>query len=284
MGGLNVLNGAIGNVDKAVLCIRDIKKVNEIRSKARNPKATGGFDMNIATASMTSLANMAQGGLSAAMKLADGDLSGLLDNKDVRGSLNNSGYIPYTVNYNPESIRLSSTGEGSAGYNNDAGGNSFAQLQTYLTQNVLSFTLIFEAVNVTDAFSIYGQGFNLESVYSLGKNILMGDDEKKRVLNHTQGLLGLLPDVLLQDMIFVWSDMSFRGNLIDMDVEYRMFNMDGDPVLATANLKLQALATNETDADREYWKTAKSTLFKGKNTYDSRYRSADGGKLSELLS
>ncbi len=249
MGLLNV----VGNVDKAILCVKDY---NTIEAAA----ADGGGG---------NVLGQAMGAINKAQKMVEkasqrmSSLSALLGENSFYST---DSYIPMEVQYNPSSIRLYSTGRGSGGYM--IGSNNVTQSAQLISQTNMDFELIFEDINNQDAFDMTSMGFNVETIYDMAKNIYGGPFS---VINQVQGLLGLIHNVALQDMIFLWGDMGFKGNLTDVNVEYTMFNKDGNPIYAKVRMSMQHIYDENDQDDKKYWDNVIKKVF-NKNEYLSSYR------------
>ena len=179
-------------------------------------------------------------------------------------------FIPLEVQYNPASVRIYTTGSGSGGYL--IGSNNVTQASTLISQTLMDFELIFEDINNQDAFDITSMGFNVETIYGLAKdigtNLLEGP---YGVINQVQGLLGLISNIEMQEVVFVWGDMAFKGRLTDVNVEYTMFNKDGNPILAKVKMSIQHVYEEEDTSDIKYWDKVIKDMFK-RHEHTSSYR------------
>ena len=174
------------------------------------------------------------------------------------------GFIPIEVQYNPSSINLNSVGGPIKKYNamgND-NMNSFTSVDKK-TATYLTTQLIFEDINVSDAFGASSLSINassaVDNVKSLVKNLSGGYSVKKQV----EGLVSLLMTKETRQVIFVWNDMFFHGELLYVDVAFNMFNKNGHPIKATADIKIIQNNTNASYAsDKQYWNDAIDYAFK----------------------
>ena len=252
-----MINEMLGNVEKAVLWITSLDAVNNAASDNQG----GGFFSDV----KKGFAEAKQ-----AYKELDKRMSNL-DNLLTGGrEVNTDGYIPLEVQYNPSSVRIYSTGKGSGGYL--IGSNNVTQASTLISQTIMDFELIFEDINNQDAFDITSMGFNVETIYGLGKDLASHlIDGPYGVINQVQGILGLIHNTATQGVIFMWNDMVFKGKLTDVNIEYTMFNKDGDPILAKVKMSIQHVYTKDDDSEIKYWDGVIKKVFK-KHEHTTTYR------------
>ncbi len=243
-----------GNVNKAILCVKDYNTI------------TGTQDDSLAGQSAFASITGAISKAKSSYTQATARMSNLSSLLGEGAPLSTEGYIPLEVQYNPSSIRLYTTGRGSGGYL--IGSNNVTQASQLISQTQMSFELIFEDINNQDAFDFTSMGFNVETIYDMAKNIFGGPFS---VRNQVQGLLGLIHNSALQDMIFMWGDMAFRGKLMDVNVEYTMFNKDGNPIYAKVGMALQHVYDQNDKEDQKYWDNVIKKVFK-KNEHMNSYR------------
>ena len=170
------------------------------------------------------------------------------------------------VQYNPNSINISN----SAGsqYRRPATGDAAAtqvSISANMVRSALTVDLVFEDINVADAFHMEGLDMNAESlmqtVASLAFNTF-GDGYS--VKKPCEGLMALLNFKKLKQVIFLWSDMFFHGELTGVDVRYEMFNKLGNPILATVRLTIEQNDTQGSihySSDDDQWETAFDSAF-----------------------
>ncbi len=174
------------------------------------------------------------------------------------------GYVAMEVQYNPNTIRLTNTA-GVLRNNVAAGDLAMAQSNKYGEGTYTNFTvqLIFDRVNLQDAFLTEGMTLNPSSGLELAKNIYTNATEGKySVQKPVEGLLSLLIHEKTKSIIFYWSEMFFHGTLTSVSARYTMFNKLGHPVRAVVDLRLQ-----QTDkrfvmqSDEEAWEDAITACF-----------------------
>ncbi|MCR5467357.1 MAG: hypothetical protein K6F37_00210 [Lachnospiraceae bacterium] len=254
MAILDTLQNAVGNVNKAILCIKDYNSI------------TGTEADDVAGQNAFAAATSAISKAKESYKQATARMSSLQSLMGENNSFSTEGYIPLEVQYNPSSIKLNTTGKGSGGYL--IGSNNVTQASQLISQTQMSFELIIENINNQDAFDMTSMGFNVETIYDLAKDLAGGPFS---VINQVQGLLGLINNKATQDMIFMWGDMAFRGKLMDVNVEYTMFNKDGNPIYAKVGMTLQHIYDQNDKEDQKYWDNVIKKVFR-KNEYMSSYR------------
>lgn len=189
-------------------------------------------------------------------------------NKEAKEDI---GYYDMPVQYNPSSLSFSSraglveeSGPGESGL----GSHMSAILPPETT---LSFELMFEAIEMEDAFLSYAKQQSIEK--ALGKQSISSPDKKTKAENNecsvqrqVDGLLSLVMQVSTKQVEFVWGSMSFRGELEDVSAEYTMFNTKGNPVQAKVSLSIRqsmADADGKTNKSEEtYWKNAWNNFVK----------------------
>ncbi|MCR5388994.1 MAG: hypothetical protein K6E56_07090 [Lachnospiraceae bacterium] len=254
MAIVDTLKNAVGNVNKAILCIKDCDAIT-------GSEADDAAGQKMFAAARTSIANAKKKMVETSTRMSS--LSALMGEGP---NFSTEGYLPIEVQYNPSSIRLYTTGRGNGGYL--IGSNNVTQASQLISQTQMSFELIFENINNQDAFDFSSMGFNIETIYDMSKNLIGGPFS---VINEVQGLLGLIHNAALQDMIFMWGDMAFRGKLMDVNVEYTMFNKDGNPIYAKVGMALQHVYDQNDKEDQKYWDDVIEKVFK-RNEYKTSYR------------
>lgn len=203
-------------------------------------------------------------------------------------------YYEMPVQYNPASLSFSSRaglieeeGPGEAGL----GSRMSAIIPPETT---LAFELLFEDVDVNEAFL---SDTKQQSMEALGKrrSKATGQGQKRKqgegfVKRQIEGLLSLVMQVSTKQVVFLWGDMSFSGELEDVSAEYTMFSPNGTPVCGKVNLTIrQSKADSDDSANKSeeiYWKNAWKNFTKQadkreeKETLKKQYEKA--GELLKL--
>lgn len=236
--GGDLLDSA-GNVGKAFIMI---KKYDENRSKADEAKE--------AVEALKALMKEQENTVNATSSFAN------LGFSDIKKIAKQNGYVPIQVQYNPNSIRFSaSTGGNRRIYSGREGigsaGDSMVTTRKVPKQITMSCKLIFESINVNDAFSFPSENpipASFGQVVSLGADLIKkginnkdsyGLAETYSVRKYAEGLVSLLTGLRSQDVIFYWGKTCFHGRLIRVSASYKMFNNAGDPIYAEVDIDIR---------------------------------------------
>ncbi len=180
-------------------------------------------------------------------------------------------YSVMEVQYNPKSITFSANGGGMlrAPQAGDAGAYQM-QITSDIMRINLNVDLVFEDINLADAFHLEGLQMNgeelLKTASSVATNLTAGGYS---VQNQCEGLLSLLNFKRLKQVVFLWSDMFFHGELTNVDVRYKMFNKLGHPILAEVRLTIQQNDSSNSiryASDVNMWDTAFDIAFGERGT------------------
>ena len=183
---------------------------------------------------------------------------------ELAAAMLSKGFVPVRVQYNPSSVKMYSVGGKIKKFS--AMGNETMNSMTSTdkkTSTYLSVTLIYEDINLADAFGTSGLGVNVsdaaDAVKSTALNAIgIGYSVKKPV----EGLISLLMTKETRQIIFVWNNMFFHGELISVNANFTMFNKLGNPIRATVDLQIQQTNGDETFAsDKQYWDDAFDAAF-----------------------
>ena len=277
----NVLKGAAGSltgrVEKGYLLVKKAETLPDEPQTTRTPLKSGGSATGVGNTLKKANQKIGQK-LNAASEALKG-MSGQIKN-------NSNGYIPLQLQYNPSSIQIS-TMKGDI-LNRSAGGlgeNVFQQW-TVPVQTTMSVDLIFDDMNVMDAF-------NFENIVSisggrdLGKQ-LYGSQKSAggfSVRPLVEAVVGAMSMDESRQVIFVWNQMAFDGSLVGVDTEYTMFNRLGEPIRARVRIQIFQQNITKTKAgnttvykkhDIEYWEQAYAKLF------NSNYAGGGSNALQHL--
>ncbi len=173
----------------------------------------------------------------------------------------------YTVQFNPNTIQISAHGGGLVKKNDyqkkdTEGGQDSSATDTNstgltydreTTNIILSVSLLFDACKVADAFMM--EKFNpSQSLTTMGKSIAtsvgqsmgaLDENGKKResamtfsVQEEVEGFIGMIRNRRTRYLTFRWGDFSYTGVATSLDVQYTMFNIAGQPIRATVNMRI----------------------------------------------
>ncbi len=194
---------------------------------------------------------------------------------ETTAALMATGFLPMRVQYNPASLRMN-TVAGTITQYKSMGDDTMNSVQNTdkKASTYLSVQLIFEDINNSDAFGA-------TTLSEGGASLSNGVDLAKSVVNNTffggysvkkqcEGLLSLLTQKRLRQIIFVWNNMFFHGELISVSVNYTMFNKNGNPIKATVDLQIQQTNGNAAfKSDLEYWNEVLNIAFQKNSMLDN---------------
>lgn len=194
------------------------------------------------------------------MAMGEAELDMMMSAKDYRG---------FEVQYNPASLRMNTVGGTVVKYSAMGNENMNSIYSTdKKTSTYLSVQLIFEDINISDAFGSSTLSLDASSMINMGESIatnLFGGGYGVRT--QVEGIISLLMTKRTRQIIFVWSDMFFHGEILSVDANYTMFNKTGSPIRATVDIQIQQTASNATFAsDNAYWNDAFDAAFTAKNS------------------
>ena len=177
----------------------------------------------------------------------------------VLAAMMSKGFTPMEVQYNPSSLRFNTVGGTVVTYK--AMGNEQMNSMTSTdkqTSTYLNVELIFEDIDLADAFGSSSLGANVSDIVGTAKSVIekaVGKSHSVKV--PVEGLVSLLMNKESRQVIFVWNDMFFHGELVSVNANFTMFNKQGYPIRATVNLEIQQSNGNATFAsDKQYWSDA----------------------------
>lgn len=185
----------------------------------------------------------------------------------LEAELKAKNFVSMTVQYNPSSIRLMSSGGVYYNYEG-AGDKAVAQVSSQEKPTTVYFyvTLIFEDINDQDAFGYQDIALNIGTGIELGKSIYQNVTGKGySVRPQVEALISLLMHRRTQQVIFYWSEMFFHGMLTNVEANYTMFNKKGHPIRAEVQLKIQQADSNSMfPSDVKAWDGAFDAAFPSK--------------------
>ena len=141
-------------------------------------------------------------------------------------------------------------------------------MQRYTTterkgSTTLMIQLLFEKLNISDAFGATTLGLNIDSAVDLAKDVatsVFGDGYS--VKKPVEGIISLLTRKSTRQIIFCWNNMFFHGELMSVDANFNMFNKNGYPIMATVDMQIKQTDANATFAsDQQYWEEALDRAF-----------------------
>lgn len=283
-----------GNVAKAYLCVRNPEGVDPekatLKAMREDSDAVQKGILEAAAKKIDSKAALVDGAIAENIvnrgKRGDSSSSNSLSLKELSAAMEKNNFIAIEVQYNPNSIKMRSDpggrrritaidGVGSAGE-----GQSIKKLPK---STELSCTLIFERINVNDAFIQASEGWNastgnlLSTGGSMAKKFkAKGDEEVYSVRKEVEGFLGMLCSDYTRDVIFYYGKMVFHGELVNAAATYKMFNKNGDPIYAEVTIRIRQ-SDEITEYEKKRWRYAYDALFKDS---DEKEEKSGGQKFS----
>ena len=255
----------LGKAPKAILFVQ-----KRSTSTVASLEGTAGNDINNSVAALRSLAKQKKAkSVASRMSKNAGQVIGV-DELDAQFAsdaereaetalcMAEKNFLKFQVQYNPNSISFST----SAGRQKDfkAVGDGGAQQLITIERKATTFMsvkLVFEDVNVWDSFireNLNMNAGNIKEAAADGLTKLAGGYSIKEKM---EGLLSLLISNKTRNVVFVWADMFFHGQLNNVDANYTMFNKKGEPVRGEISLSIrQAASSQQYATDLEYWNEA----------------------------
>ncbi len=257
----NLGRSITGNAVKAVLCIRSpkvVKKENDPEKKDSVKELEQSItDVNAINSEL--------------MKMAEASLNGKASATydDVKGIAEQHNYIALEVQYNPSSLRLSTSAGMQTKYGDDAADLTVQSVPAPAATD-LSFELLFDDVSSQDAFMLEGNAITNASVGNAYQAVKSAKVGKYSVQRQMEGLLAMLSLDSARNVIFFWADMSFRGEVTAVSTTYTMFNKNGYPIRGKVGMTIrQGDGSEDADArekirkyDESYWNKAFDRVFK----------------------
>ena len=262
---MNAVSSVTGAVSKAVLMIQKTKTEPEMPGADNSPAgSSSGSLLGIASAGLgagglSKLSSAASALNSAASAIGTMGVSSQIYSYDWMD------YFKLQVQFNPSTISI--TNQNGNILNpavTDANSGIITQ-QNIKMRTTFRCDLIFDDMNIADAFSSSDDMFTAAGIENIATNIasnvtadsinsaLGTSFEGHSVRKYVEGLLGALMHTDEKNCAFVWGNMVFRGELTEVRPEYTMFNKKGEPIRAKVSIAIfQSSAQN----DYDYWKKA----------------------------
>lgn len=279
-----------GNICRAVLCVRDPKTF-----KVDTDAASEKLHKEIMQAAKDRLQDNGSSSFSN------------IGYPEISRMAKNNGYLALGVKYNPETIHFESDagGKSKEARQGVGGVGDTLMYQTMTrTQISMSCTLVFEEINIYDAFinNFESVSLNPGALTSLGastakkflnakKKEELGDmmnpyDEPYSIRRYLEGFMSLLLHECTRDVIFYWGKSCFHGILTSVTSNYKMFNKVGAPILGEINIRItqyNSQGKSDKSASDVQWEEAYKKVF-GEDGWDaSTSTSAGADKLFDNL-
>lgn len=253
----NLVNSLTGNVPKAVLCVRNIKKLQQI---IENDGAAARLKKE--RSNMLSTYEQAAALQKALMDRTQSALAGTLGTEERNQLMGaDKEYLAMEVQYNPSSIQMQTTTGSQLDYCGGSMGNMANNMivqNTVPTSTTMNVQLIFDDVNIFDSFMVNNVNSPVGSGVQAVKNLVQ---KEYSVQHQIEGILSLLTMDATRQVVFYWAKMCFRGELTAVQASYTMFNKSGNPVRGIVNLSIRQGEQGGV-YDQECWENAYDNLFK----------------------
>ncbi|MCR5486519.1 MAG: hypothetical protein K6F35_03195 [Lachnospiraceae bacterium] len=284
----NLTSSATGNIVKAVLCIRAVSQLGDVRAAgvkeseelledgSTKKKLELSDDLNSAIDSVKKLDEQL-------MKKAEASLKGkaVATWSDIKDMAKDQGYIALEVQYNPTTLRLSTVAGRQLNYSGDPSNPQVQQVKMPAS-TTLSFELLFDDTNVQDAFMLEGNpitSMSTGNVLSAAQSAVQG---KFSVQRQMEGLLAMLTIPQAKHVVFFWGDMSFRGEVTEVTTNYTMFNKKGYPIRGTLGMSIRQGEGPLFKYENTYWNNAFDRCFDEENGGSSILSQATNNSLVNL--
>ena len=241
-------NQVTGNIPKAILCVPDISKDQELTVE----KAIKQSD-----ALRQDLIEMGDGqGIMASFKK--------LGNRGTTKTIEDRRYLALEVQYNPSSIYLETVAgtqmNFSSGNMGDASTNQLRQ--NYEPEaTTMSVQLLFDAVNAQDAFMVSNDALTVGNAIGMVMDVTNTLKGGYSVKPQMDGILSLLTRDYTRHVLFFWAKMCFQGELSSVSSHYTMFNTFGSPVRGEIRLTIRQSEDPAAKYENKYWEKAFTKAF-----------------------
>lgn len=183
---------------------------------------------------------------------------------EMAAAMMSKGFLPMEVQYNPATLRMNSVGGRIKKFETMGNENMNSMTATdKKTSTYLTVQLVFEAISNADAFLSSDLSVNASAIKTQGASIIknaLGDGYS--VKKQVEGLISLLMEKETRQVIFVWNNIFFHGELTSVNANFTMFNKLGKPIRATVEMQIQQSNGNATFAsDTQYWNDAFDAAF-----------------------
>ena len=274
----NLVNSLSGNVPKAILCVRNIKTLEQITSRDGAEERLRKKRDN-----MKDTLDAAKDLQDAFMKATENALSGTVSSKARKNLLGqDQAYLAMEVQYNPSSIHMQTATGSQLDYSGGSMGNMANNMiiqNIVPTSTTMNVQLIFDEVNMYDAFMVNNVNSPVGAIAQAAKYAV----EKEHSVQHQiEGILSLLTMDVTRQVVFYWSKMCFRGELTAVQANYTMFNKSGNPIRGVVNLSIRQGEQAEL-FESSYWGKAYENLFtKGKADGKSTFSKVTNNNVLNL--
>lgn len=274
----NLVNSLSGNVPKAILCVRNIKTLEQITSRDGAEER-----LRKKRANMKDTLDAAKDLQDAFMKATENALSGTVSSEARKNLLGqDQAYLAMEVQYNPSSIHMQTATGSQLDYSGGSMGNMANNMiiqNIVPTSTTMNVQLIFDEVNMYDAFMVNNVNSPVGAIAQAAKYAV---EKEYSVQHQIEGILSLLTMDVTRQVVFYWSKMCFRGELTAVQANYTMFNKSGNPIRGVVNLSIRQGEQAEL-FESSYWGKAYENLFtKGKADGKSTFSKVTNNNVLNL--
>ena len=274
----NLVNSLSGNVPKAILCVRNIKTLEQITSQDGAEER-----LRKKRANMKDTLDASKDLQDAFMKATENALSGTVSSKARKNLLGqDQAYLAMEVQYNPSSIQMQTATGSQLDYSGGSMGNMANNMiiqNIVPTSTTMNVQLIFDEVNMYDAFMVNNVNSPVGAIAQAAKYAV---EKEYSVQHQIEGILSLLTMDVTRQVVFYWSKMCFRGELTAVQANYTMFNKSGNPIRGVVNLSIRQGEQAEL-FESSYWGKAYENLFtKGKADGKSTFSKVTNNNVLNL--
>jgi len=261
MSGLSTIGQNLGNIEKAIIEIIDLRDRDEVLQNAVQVAKGGGLGgladsagkLNIGL--LKDYAGAVLGNNGQGVDVADAYVQKLASRKKL-----------FTVQFNPSSLRLSGHSGGFAStLDHDAEDANEVNYKRVDASISMSVDLLFDSMDPKDVFmsdKLDASPTGLaKGAASLG--LTMGGKKKKTVQREVEGFIAALRNENTRLITFHWGDICYSGVLRKVGVEYTMFNVTGEPVRAMVGLTIMCADAGEWPNSLAVWQETYKKAFAG---------------------
>ena len=182
------------------------------------------------------------------------------------GGVNNH-FVKFTVQYNPESISITTLKGWQEKKLKNEGGDGIDNLRGFDIKGKtrMSFDLVFDDVDNMNAFLLNDVvNMNVTNAAKKGLHALQHGKSEYSVRKRMDAIMSLLCSTDSQHVIFFWSRMCFRGIITEVRNTFTMFNPKGNPIRGTMHIEITQDSDKSEDFgySEKYWEDAFTTCFK----------------------
>lgn len=200
-----------------------------------------------------------------------------------RSGLTNESLIDITgtryleVQYNPASIRFSASVENVPMRGMQVQFEAGVHNQSCRAPSIImTVDLVFNDVNVKDAFMADKFRVSANDIVTDVSSVVHSLGSGYTVQPQSNGLIASTVEEENRFVTFQWADMSFSGELTDVNVQYGMFSVSGRPIHSVVTLRITQQLTSS--AENTKWNTSKFN-----ECFDDKQKSSVGQKVGNLL-